>query len=67
MYMMYVAPKRITTEEKNLLRRNIPIAVPFRAALLSFIELPLIYAKFGSPKTQKSTAPRGDALLVKQG
>jgi hypothetical protein len=28
MYIMNVAPKRITTEEKNLLRRNIPISVP---------------------------------------
>jgi hypothetical protein len=55
--MMYVAPKRITTEEKNLLRRNIPIAVPFRAALLWFIELPLIYAKFGSRKNPKEHRP----------
>jgi hypothetical protein len=57
MYIMNVAPKRITTEEKNLLRRNIPISVPSEQRFPFSNELPLISANSGSGLSPKEHRP----------
>jgi hypothetical protein len=57
MYIMNVAPKRITTEEKNLLRRNIPISVPSEQRFPFSNEFPLIYANSGSGLNTKEHRP----------